>query len=74
MVLQAPEFALYSSICLNHNCIPSQSDQAFIYWKHKGVTTIADLYINNHFVSYMRLKETFSLPQAHFVSYLQAEV
>ena len=28
-------------------------------------------YMNNHFLSYMELKETFSLPQAHLFCYLQ---
>lgn len=68
-VLQVPEFSVYSPICFNHYFIPYQSDQAFAQWKDKGLTTIADLYINNHFAFYMELKETFSLPQAHSFRY-----
>lgn len=59
-------FSCKHPICFNHYFIPSQSDQAFIYWKDKGPTATIDLYINNHFVSYMELKETVSLPLEHF--------
>lgn len=63
MISHFPVNILFVSIII---FISSHSDQAFIYWKDKGLTATIDLYTNNHFASYMELKGTLSLPLAHF--------
>ena len=70
-VLQLPDFSKYSPICFNHCFVPAKSDQAFVFWRQRGLVTFSDLYMHNHLASFNELKESFSLPQSHFFRYLQ---
>lgn len=40
-------------------------------WSNKGLTTIRDLYIDNHFASFAQLQAKFKLPTNQFFCYLQ---
>lgn len=66
-----PDISAYTPICYNHAFPPSLVDNSFALWKSKGVSTIADLYIENFFATFAQLKQKYSLPTSHFFRYLQ---
>lgn len=46
-------------------------DAVFKHWSDKGLTTIRDLYIDNHVASFAQLQAKFKLPTNQFFRYLQ---
>lgn len=46
-------------------------DPVFTHWLDKGLATINDLCINNHYASFTQLKDKYQLPTSHFFQYLQ---
>lgn len=70
-VLKPPELSIYAPICQNPCFKPGTMDAVFTQWSDRGLSTIRDLYINNHFATFAQLKSKFGLPAGHFFRYLQ---
>ena len=66
-----PEISTSTPLYRNHSFPPSLSDNVFLLWANKGITTIEDLYLNKTFATFTQLKEKFTLSDAHFFRYLQ---
>lgn len=66
-----PETSTSTPLYRNHSFPPSLSDNVFLLWVNKGITTIEDLYLNKTFATFTQLKEKFTLSDAHFFRYLQ---
>ena len=64
-------FLLKSPIAANHLFAPSMADGAFKIWHRKGLKCFDDLYIDNCFVSFSKLNETFGIANTHFFRFLQ---
>lgn len=60
-VLGLPGVSTYAPICQNPCFKPGTMDAAFLQWSDKGLTTVKDLYINNHFASFAQLQAKFGL-------------
>lgn len=70
-VLKLPDLSIYAPICLNPAFKPAMLDSVFMHWSRKGLSSIKDLYIGNHFASFAQLQNKFVLPSGHFYRYLQ---
>ncbi len=70
-VLNLPGLSTHAPICQNPCFKLGTMDAAFLQWSDKGLTTVKDLYINNHFASFAQLQAKFGLPSSHFFRYLQ---
>lgn len=70
-VLNLPELSIYAPICQNPCFKPGTIDPVFLHWSDKGLSTVKDLYIGDHFASFAQLQAKFSLPPGHFFRYLQ---
>ena len=64
-------FSLKSPIAANHLFAPSMADGAFKIWHRKGLKCFDDLYIDNCFLSFSQLTETFGIAKTHFFRFLQ---
>lgn len=53
-ILNLPVLSTHTPICQNPWFKPGMMDPT---WSDKGLTTVKDLYINNHFVSFSELQE-----------------
>lgn len=46
-------------------------DGFFDIWTKNGLVTLKDLYIDDHFASFVQLRLKFEIPNLHFFKYLQ---
>ena len=70
-MLNLPGLSTHAPICQNPCFKSGMMDAAFVQWSDKGLSSVKDLYINNHFASFAQLQEKFGLPSSHFFRYLQ---
>lgn len=70
-VFALPDISAFTPVCNNHAFPPSLTDSTFTVWRNKGITTIANLYIENSFATFAQLREKFALPASHLFRYLQ---
>ena len=69
--IKAPKLYLHAPICGNHAFKPGLTDSAFRIWRDKGIDSLDNLYINDQFVSFQQLRDSFQLPPSHFFRFLQ---
>lgn len=61
--------SIHAPISQNPCFKPGLIDAVFKHWSDKGLTTIKDLYIDNHYASFAQLLADFKLPTSPFLNY-----
>lgn len=65
------EMSIYSPICNNHLFPPAETDGSFRQWRHNGLLTCKDLFIDKVFPTFTDFSNKFSISKSNFFRYLQ---